>query len=167
MGFPRQERWSGLPFPFPGDLPNPTTEPESPTLAAGFFTTEPPAEPILAYSTIKRRKPKNHTLGYLFPIASIRWYFRDCPQQIFRLKITTIKRMLKTNSNVHQRTSMITSFSCFYRVWMYTSWGKWKQKVCVYRDRNACKAMEDICKRAQSTLHEIKILPHGTQTKFV
>ena len=31
MGFPRQEYWSGLPFPFPGDLPNPGIEPESPT----------------------------------------------------------------------------------------------------------------------------------------
>ena len=42
MGFCRQEYWSGLPFPFPGDLPDPGIEPESPTspaLAGGFFTT--------------------------------------------------------------------------------------------------------------------------------
>ena len=32
MGFSRQEYWSGLPFPSPGDLPNPGIEPESPTL---------------------------------------------------------------------------------------------------------------------------------------
>ena len=32
MGFPRQEHWSGLPFPFPGDLPDPGTEPVSPAL---------------------------------------------------------------------------------------------------------------------------------------
>ena len=32
MGFSRQESWSGLPFPFPGDLPNPGTEPGSPAL---------------------------------------------------------------------------------------------------------------------------------------
>ena len=32
MGFPRQEHWSGLPFPPPGDLPNPEIEPESPAL---------------------------------------------------------------------------------------------------------------------------------------
>ena len=45
MGFPRQEYWGGLPGPFPGDLPDPGIEPESPTyptLAVGFFTTEPP-----------------------------------------------------------------------------------------------------------------------------
>ena len=42
MGFPRHEYWSGLPFPFPGDLPNPGIEPAScmpPALANGFFTT--------------------------------------------------------------------------------------------------------------------------------
>ena len=42
MGFPRQEYWSGLPFSFPGDLPNPGIEPVSfmsPTLIGGFFTS--------------------------------------------------------------------------------------------------------------------------------
>ena len=42
LGFPRQEYWSGLPFPSPGDLPNPGIKPESlmsPALAGGFFTT--------------------------------------------------------------------------------------------------------------------------------
>ena len=46
MGFPRQEYWNGLPFPTPGDLPDPRIEPESPALAGGFFTTEPPRKPI-------------------------------------------------------------------------------------------------------------------------
>ena len=44
MGFSKQEYWSGLPFPSPGDLPDPGTEPTSPTLAGGFFTTEPPGK---------------------------------------------------------------------------------------------------------------------------
>ena len=39
MGFPRQEYWSGLPFPPPGDLPDPGIEPASPVLAGVFFTT--------------------------------------------------------------------------------------------------------------------------------
>ena len=45
MGFPRQAYWSGLPFPFSGDLPYPGIEPtyfESPALAGRFFTTAPP-----------------------------------------------------------------------------------------------------------------------------
>ena len=45
MGFSRQEYWSGLPFPSPGDLPNPETEPASPALAGDFFTTEPLGSP--------------------------------------------------------------------------------------------------------------------------
>ena len=42
MGFSRQEYWSGLPFPSPGDLPDPGIEPgspTSPTLAGGFFSS--------------------------------------------------------------------------------------------------------------------------------
>ena len=45
MGFPRQEHCSGLPFPPPGDSPNPGIEPASlasPALAARLFITEPP-----------------------------------------------------------------------------------------------------------------------------
>ena len=42
MGFPRKEYWSWLSFPSPRDLPDPGIEPESPTLAGGFFTTESP-----------------------------------------------------------------------------------------------------------------------------
>jgi len=41
MGFSRQEYWSGLPFPFPGDLPNPGIKPTSPALAGRFFAVEP------------------------------------------------------------------------------------------------------------------------------
>ena len=47
MGFPRQECWSGLPFPSPGDLPNPGIEPASPKLAGGFFTAGRPGKPPL------------------------------------------------------------------------------------------------------------------------
>ena len=42
MRFPRQEYWSGLPFPSPGNLPDPEIKSTSPVLAGEFFTTEPP-----------------------------------------------------------------------------------------------------------------------------
>ena len=45
MGFSRQEYWSGLPFPSPGDLPDPGIEPRSPTLQADALTSAPPGEP--------------------------------------------------------------------------------------------------------------------------
>ena len=49
MGFSRQEYWSGLPYPTPGDLPDLGIEdapPVSPALAGGFFTTGPPGKPF-------------------------------------------------------------------------------------------------------------------------
>ena len=45
MGFSRQEYWSGLPFPSPGDLPDPGIEPWSPTLQADASPSEPPGKP--------------------------------------------------------------------------------------------------------------------------
>ena len=48
MGFSRQEYWSGLPFPSPGDLPDLGIEPGSPALEAGTLTSEPPGKPTLA-----------------------------------------------------------------------------------------------------------------------
>ena len=44
MGFSRQEYWSGLPFPSPGNFPDPGVEPRSPALADSFFTSEPPGK---------------------------------------------------------------------------------------------------------------------------
>ena len=44
MGFSRQEYWSGLPFPSPGDLPDPGIEPWSPALRADALTSEPPGK---------------------------------------------------------------------------------------------------------------------------
>jgi len=44
MGFSRQDYWSGLPCPPPGNLPDPGIKPVSPALAGRFFTTEPPGK---------------------------------------------------------------------------------------------------------------------------
>ena len=47
MGFSRQEYWSRLPFPSPGDLPDPGIEPGSPALQADVSPSEPPGKPEL------------------------------------------------------------------------------------------------------------------------
>ena len=52
MGFSRQEYWSGLPFPSPGDLPNSGIEPRSPTLQADALTSESPEKPCRIIITI-------------------------------------------------------------------------------------------------------------------
>jgi len=53
LGFPRQEYWSGLPFPSPGDLPDPGIEPISPALQADSLLTEPPGNPGTLLRTSK------------------------------------------------------------------------------------------------------------------
>ena len=53
MGFSRQEYWSGLPFPSPGDLPNPGIEPGSPALEADALTSEPPGKPCNKFHSVK------------------------------------------------------------------------------------------------------------------
>ena len=65
MGFPSEEYWSGLTFPFPRDLPDLGIEPmspASPALTGRFFTTKRPGEPLVALGccyplyTVKRTK---------------------------------------------------------------------------------------------------------------
>jgi len=56
MGFPRQEHWSGLPFPPPGNLTNPEIKPTPPALAGGFFMTEPPGKPKLVVTSGEREE---------------------------------------------------------------------------------------------------------------
>ena len=78
MEVSRQEYWSGLPFPSPGDLPNPgikSKPPVSPALAGRFFTTEQPGKPHSQWQVLnpssttrvadkwKRLQPRNS--GYI------------------------------------------------------------------------------------------------------
>ena len=65
MGFPRQGYWSGLPFPSPGDLPDPGIKPGSPTLQADPLPSEPPGSPKLLtndiffhFCALSTRKPE-------------------------------------------------------------------------------------------------------------
>ena len=55
MRFSRQEYWSGLPFPFPGDLPDQGIEPRSPALQIDSLLSEPPGKP-----TVSRGDLANH-----------------------------------------------------------------------------------------------------------
>src|SRR5574341_460593 len=53
MGFPRQEYWNGLPFPSPGDLPDPGIEPRSPALQADSLLTETSGKPKILVGIVK------------------------------------------------------------------------------------------------------------------
>ena len=63
MGFSRQEYWSGLPFPSPGDLPDLGMEPRSPALEADALTSEPLGKPK---TSLERMKGQAMDWGKLF-----------------------------------------------------------------------------------------------------
>ena len=58
MGFSRQEYWSGLPFPSPGDLPNPGIEPRSPAMYADALPSEPPEKSFFIEKTNDKKYVK-------------------------------------------------------------------------------------------------------------
>ena len=67
MGFPRQEYWSGLPFPPPGDLRDPGIKPVSPVSActAGrFFATEPAVHSWKHHGSLNRAFPSSQNVFY-------------------------------------------------------------------------------------------------------
>ena len=78
-GFSRQEYWSGLPCPPPGDLPNPGIKPRSPTLQVDSLPSEPPG------------KPKNTGVSSLsllqgiFPAQESNWGLLHCKQILYQL----------------------------------------------------------------------------------
>ena len=67
-GSPRQEYWSGLPFPFPGHLPNPGVEPAFPALAGRFFTAEPDL-----YKNRNMRPKKNKPVCFWMTLNWLKW----------------------------------------------------------------------------------------------
>ena len=78
-GFSRQEYWSGLPCPPPGDLPNPGIEPWSPSMQVDSLPSEPPG------------KPKSTGVGSLsllqgiFPTQGLNWNLPHCRQIFYQL----------------------------------------------------------------------------------
>ena len=73
--FPRQEYWSALPFPCPGDLPNPGIRPPSsvsPALAGGFLTIEPPEKPLNPYNSHKNTMRQAFLLSPFY-VGECRW----------------------------------------------------------------------------------------------
>ena len=68
MEFSKQEYWSGLPFPIPGDLPDPGIEPTSPlfpSLAGRFFTTAPPRKHLIVTKIREPLHLNDHMLTWL------------------------------------------------------------------------------------------------------
>ena len=103
MGFPRQEYWSGLPFPSLGDLSDPGIEPTSPALVGRFFTIEPP------------EKAKDHITHREMPIemtenfSSVTMEARRKWHSIFQVLHISNEWGIKTFSNEEKQKQFITS----------------------------------------------------------
>ena len=68
MRFSRQGYWSGLPFPSPGDLPDPGIEPGSPALQADALPSEPPGKPKVNFLESKSSVSKCSLYHYPWPV---------------------------------------------------------------------------------------------------
>ena len=113
-GFPRQEYWSGLPFPSPEDLPDSGIKPTCPALASRFLTTEPPGKPECRHmlclvpqsrltlcnpmdcsppgSSVHEDSPGTNTemgchalLQEIFPTLELNWGLPHCRQILYLL----------------------------------------------------------------------------------
>ena len=80
MGFSRHEYWSGLPFPSPGDLPNPGIEPRPPALQAHSLPSEPPGKPLIHQRTWANSKQhRNQCRSGLYSNVSLFTLFVNPP----------------------------------------------------------------------------------------
>ena len=109
MGFSRQEYWSGLLFPSPGDLPDPGIEPTSPTLQADTLPSEPPGkfsllERKLLKSSLNQENTFVDEINIRYSIASIgyksstwklekgQWGIQNCPLQQAEVLISNMQK---------------------------------------------------------------------------
>ena len=74
VGFSRQEHWSELPFPSPGDLPNPRIKPRAPALQADSLPSEPPGKPWMSPVSVNslRTQESQMELKYKPSVAKIK-----------------------------------------------------------------------------------------------
>ena len=84
MGFSRQEYWSGLPFPSPGDLPNPGIEPRSPVLQADASPSKPLlqlSKPLIQFSIV----------GWSY-VPSLLFTWGQTMVEVVKIMVTPFKR---------------------------------------------------------------------------
>ena len=125
MGFSRQEYWSGLPFPSPGDLPDPEIQLTSPALSGRFFTTEPPWKPITVILNILKRsywKFKNELekkCCNINPLFSASYFFWDFV-------------LISSGAHILDYQELIIKNNYFRKLDLY--WNSYFQKLVINND---------------------------------
>ena len=96
MGFSRQECWSGLPFPSPGDLPNLGIEPGSSALQADALTSEPPGKLQNEWNLLLKTTDNQKRIDlYLVPFSSVAQLCLILCNSMASLSITNSQSLLK------------------------------------------------------------------------
>ena len=104
MEFSRQEYWSGLPFPIPGDLPNPGLEPMSlmsPALVGGFFTTNTTwcFKPVIHHPSNSDSSVQSlcHVQLFATPWTAAHWASLSITNSQSLLKLMSIELVMPSN----------------------------------------------------------------------
>ena len=145
MGFSRQEYWSGLPFPSPGDLLNPGIQPRFPALKTDFLLSEPPGKPwhslsVLEIWFIERRLSINSKNVFDWcDILAMVWGLGLCPQEIHRIfgrrniiKLLKGKHIKFCNRQMNKTLwNSRRSYLCCLRAWwrVHREHGTWVGKA--------------------------------------
>ena len=95
MGFCRQEYWSGLPFPSPGNLPHPSIELKFSALAGRFFTTEPPGKPSLQVPVLVQLLSRVRL--FVTPWTAVHQASLSITNSWSLLKLTSIESVIPSN----------------------------------------------------------------------
>ena len=99
MGFSRQEHWSGLPFPSPGDLPDPEIELRSPELQADALPSEPPGKPPTVTGALFKSSGSEFNIWLkISPISDLSGL--HCKMEIVALSCRAVHRS-KCHKNYH------------------------------------------------------------------
>ena len=126
--FSRQEYWSGLPCPPPGDLPNPGIEPRSPVSVGGFFTTSAPWEaPSLARITRKGPYILMQWTGHFQSILSSAARMNSLKSLKWSYQSSTLKSLIASCFLQRRTHTLKHGIRCLS--WFGPSWPSETQKI--------------------------------------
>ena len=135
MGFPKQEYWSGLPFPSPGDLPHPGIKPGSPALQAYALTSEPPGKHICKY----KLQPCSHlAISRFIPVWPAFWlpFFHLLYRTTCNETVISPLQSQATHTSGDWFKLLFMESACMW----YTWW--WFLGICVF----ASSMFKNICR---------------------
>ena len=159
MRFPRQEYWSGLPFPSPGDLPDLEIEPTSlasPALPGGFFTTAPPGKTFIAIWGKEKKQRKETSKSVMLCYAwrgrfghVWKWLGYWMVREVLSVEVTLMHTAKGREDTDHAK---IKRESVPDRIrWNWASWDQNRvdKGVSHVRTKREKQAKEGPCKPAQ------------------